>query len=328
MKRKIGNFAFVTALAGSLVGCAVGVPGGDGVSNGGGLGEKNFVYAYTQLPKDLKNCITAINCALAPDDEKIVRAVVETLANGTENLHGIEFKSPKEAPGLFVMDGKPRTARTGTKPGDKIYVNVEHLYRQDAGFVRPITVRESTALLIHELAHHHGIGSSDEEMRRLDEMSAKILAFLREADRKADAPNGSVVSLGLVPVLSCRSIRLDGGKYFSLYYARTAKGPVYQAAWERVSRERPKDPFLVRIKHSDTTVQVLPELDGTEDFDLRIDRRAAFAGAGGRATAVPALPLYGARMARGDTLAASWDCTVNRDGFDQLADPMWVLFLR
>ena len=52
------------ALVVFATGCAVGIPGGDGVSNGGGLGEKNFVYAFTRLSADLKNCFTAINCEI------------------------------------------------------------------------------------------------------------------------------------------------------------------------------------------------------------------------------------------------------------------------
>lgn len=307
----------------ALSGCALGVPGGDGVGNGGVIAEKNFIFAYHQLENELKSCLESIDCRLKPEDEKIIRAIHTALVNGTENLHGVEFRSSKDSPGLFVMDGKPRAARTGKNPGDKIYVNIDQLYRTEGGLLRPISVRECTGLLIHELAHHYGIGSSEAEMARLHEMSASVLSFLEASPTRAnDGTTSTRETTTVAPVLECRSLRLNGtAAAFSVYFVRTTEGVSYQGAWSMVTRELPKDRFDLRVKHSADTVQVLPSLDSTESFDLRLSR-STLAG-----NPTPLVPKYDARMTI-DGSVETWQCTIPRDSVTKLSDPLWVLFVR
>jgi hypothetical protein len=265
-----------TVAATTLLGCAAALPGGgDGVSNGGGIAEKNFVYAFSTLSDDLKSCFTAIDCVVSADDEKILRSIHRSLVDGVATIHHVEFVSPTKHPQLFVMDGKPRSARTGKRPGDRIFVNVEHLYVRDGGAERPISIRESTAILVHELAHHHGVGSSDAELRRLDSLSTALLRYLdSRSSRSVEGAADRSVSARESLLLQCTSFRLAGVQStFTVYYSQRGDHIDYYGAWSTLGRQPSlEDRELLRIKANASFVQMLPALDSASDFDIRLVR--------------------------------------------------------
>lgn len=336
MKRWRLSLALVGLSAALLVGCAAGLPGGDGVSNGGGLGEKNFVFAFTKLNVDLKSCFTSIDCELSGADEKLLRNIHATLVDGTEQLGNVRFFSPKVAPALAEMEGKPRSARTGTKPGDAIYINTDHLYIADTGGTRPISVRESTGLLIHELGHHHGVGSTEAEMRRLDTLSAKVLKFLSDAEARGGASAADTsLSTRVVPLFSCNSLRLTAAQeHLTVYYYYYQGTVSYRGYWGRNDRyAKETDRFALRIKSNLSQVQVLPDLDTQQDFDMRIARamiplfgadRGSFPGSVDAAAA-----RYHVQMRFGGSAASeTWVCSLPKTALSQLGDPLGALLLR
>lgn len=131
--------------------------GGDLVNNGGGVSEKNILYAYDNLEKFILLCISSEACQLNPSEKSILDQIVQGLPHEKKTQSQITFGSEKKTPGEFILDGNVRVAKTGSTIGSPIYINSDLLYSKNkAGEFEPISIPEAAAILIHELGHHYG----------------------------------------------------------------------------------------------------------------------------------------------------------------------------
>ncbi len=130
--------------------------GGDMVNNGGGIAEKNVLYAYEKLDKYIQLCLKSEACKLN-DQQKTV--LVQILSNMPKEKAGPQlfFASEKKSPGTFIIDGLVRVAKTGHEIGSPIYINSDLLYsKNETGAYDPVSIPEAVAILVHEMGHHYG----------------------------------------------------------------------------------------------------------------------------------------------------------------------------
>ena len=81
------------------------------------------------------------------------------------------------SPRTFIIDGEVKIAKTGNDIGSPILLNLDLLYmKNEEGFFVPMTTPEATAVLIHELGHHHGIQSHSE----LDLLGTRVSTVLQQ----------------------------------------------------------------------------------------------------------------------------------------------------
>lgn len=131
------------------------VGGGDLVNNGGGVAEKNVYYAYENMQRYLQLCLASSTCKLTNDQQALVRRIQASLPqerNGSQLI----FASEKKAPGTFMIDGQVRVAKTGSRIGSPIYINVDLLYSKTTDGYEAMTIPEAVAVLVHEFGHHQG----------------------------------------------------------------------------------------------------------------------------------------------------------------------------
>lgn len=150
-------------------------PGGDWVNNGGGIAEKNVLYAYERLDKYIEICLTSDTCKLDPRQRSIIAKIDKGLE---QELRGrmIYFGSEQKTPGFFMIDGLVRVAKTGGNPGTPIYINADLLYSKGAdGRYTAVSIPEAVAILVHEFGHHYGDYSHEE----LDLLGVRISMLLQ-----------------------------------------------------------------------------------------------------------------------------------------------------
>lgn len=131
--------------------------GGDFVNNGGGLAEKNILYAYLQIGTYIEMCLKMTSCKLDDRQRGILTQIYNGLPQEKKNTQQIIFDSETKHPGTFIIDGLLKVAKTGSVPGSPIYINVDLLYSKDElGMDQAVTLEESVAILVHEFGHHYG----------------------------------------------------------------------------------------------------------------------------------------------------------------------------
>lgn len=149
-----GNMLVLIALLLSSVSANA---GGDLVNNGGGLAEKNVMYAYQKLDSYLRLCLGSAFCKIDTEQKVILEQILAGLPQEKENANQIKFASEKNQPGFFIIDGEVKVAKTGSKVGSPIYINTDLIYtKNEMGFYIPASISEAVAILVHELGHHYG----------------------------------------------------------------------------------------------------------------------------------------------------------------------------
>ena len=155
---------------------AAAVAGGGFVNNGGGLAEKNVLYAYEKLETYIELCLNSKTCKLTSDQTVLLQKILQTLPQERRGKQ-LFFGSEKNAPGSFMIDGNVRVARTGDAIGSPIYINSDLLYTKAAGnSYEPVTIPEAVAILLHEFGHHHGNYSHEE----LDLLGVRVSLLLQQ----------------------------------------------------------------------------------------------------------------------------------------------------
>jgi hypothetical protein len=131
--------------------------GGDLVNNGGGIAEKNVIFAYQRLESYLRLCLTSELCRIDKTQKEILEQIINGMPQERQNTNQIQFVSEKRNPGFFIIDGEVKVAKTGSRVGSSIFVNTDLLYtKNEMGYFIPITLSEAAAILVHELGHHYG----------------------------------------------------------------------------------------------------------------------------------------------------------------------------
>jgi hypothetical protein len=175
--------------------------------NGGGIAEKNLLFAYANLSSFIELCqetpsVCKIDSAVA---FILLNDIKLSLTEGHETAELI-FDSELQNPGMFMIDGKVRVAKTGDQQGSPIYINSDLIYAQDAqGQYTAMDIPMAASVLIHELGHHFKI----QDHGLLDRVGTIIQLFLMHKTQKigwnpmdpmrADAYQATTIGLGGQP---------------------------------------------------------------------------------------------------------------------------------
>ena len=178
MNKFFGSVRFVTfALLIAFQSLAQAGRGGDLINNGGGIAEKNILYAYAKLEGFLNLCLSSEACKITSTQQELLKKIYDGLPEEKKSVNQIVMASERKAPGTFLIDGNIRVAKTGSSVGSPIYINVDMLYTKDQdGEVEPATIPEAVAILVHELGHHYGNASHEE----LDLLAIKVSLLLQK----------------------------------------------------------------------------------------------------------------------------------------------------
>ena len=151
--------------------------GGDLVNNGGGIAEKNIVFAYQKMDSFLNLCLKSDSCRVDDEQKLILQQILSGLSAERQNKNQVQFVSEKNNPGFFILDGEVKVAKTGHTPGSSIFVNTDLIYtKNEMGYYIPMSVPEAAALLIHELGHHYGEYSHTD----LDLLGVRVAMLLQQ----------------------------------------------------------------------------------------------------------------------------------------------------
>lgn len=150
--------------------------GGGFVNNGGGLAEKNVIYAYEKLDTYIQVCLSSDSCKLTAEQSGLLAKIFNTLPQERQSKQ-LSFGSEKKNPGSFMIDGIVRVARTGDAVGSPIFINSDLLYtRGEGNTYDPVSIPEAVAILIHEMGHHHGYHNHEE----LDLLGVRVSLLLQQ----------------------------------------------------------------------------------------------------------------------------------------------------
>ncbi len=147
------------------------------VNNGGGLAEKNILYAYEKLDAYLQLCLSSNACKLTPEQGSLLLQIYRALPQ-ERTAKQLSFSSEKQNPGFFMIDGNVRVAKTGNDVGSPVYINSDLLYTKegDGDSWDPVSIPEAVAILVHELGHHQGKHTHEE----LDLLGVRVSLLLQQ----------------------------------------------------------------------------------------------------------------------------------------------------
>lgn len=150
--------------------------GGDLVNNGGGIAEKNILYAYQKIDTYIKLCLNSNFCKIDKNQRLILEQIKNGIMQERQNPEQLQFVSEKLKPGFFIIDGEVKVAKTGRQIGSPIFVNLDLLYtKNEMGYYIPTSLSESVAILVHELGHHYGSYTHNE----LDLLAVRVALMLQ-----------------------------------------------------------------------------------------------------------------------------------------------------
>ncbi len=150
--------------------------GGDYVGNGGGLAEKNILFAYENVERYARLCLDFVSCRLTNAERVILADIVDAMKQERRVRDQVGFVSEKRRPGFFILDGEMKVAKTGSRIGSPIYINSDMIYAKNQfGVVQPMSIPSALAVLIHELGHHVSRASHE----ALDLLGVKVSLFVQ-----------------------------------------------------------------------------------------------------------------------------------------------------
>jgi hypothetical protein len=156
-----------------------------GPNGGNGVCETKSMQAFRVAARIVDDALMGCSASFSPCfaggvdpderwDKNVAVEVAYNFITKTERVN-LEFKSERDNPGFFFLDGQVRIAKTGSNLGDVIYINT------DMAEANNVDISEAIAVLAHELAHHIGI----EDHQRLDRFGAKLVAYLNKFKNSA-----------------------------------------------------------------------------------------------------------------------------------------------
>ena len=154
---------------------------GDRVWNGGGLAEKNILWALVSLDKYIDNCLNGPYCNLTKKEKTLLKKIKKVHLTEPQGPNFIKFKSHIKNEENFDFGEGIKLAKTKLKPGSPIFINKDLLYRNINGNVEAFTVAEAVSLLIHEIGHHTG----EKNHTKLDLLGAKVGMVVERFSEKA-----------------------------------------------------------------------------------------------------------------------------------------------
>lgn len=136
------------------------------------VGEANFSFAYQNIGPFIELCLNDKKCDLNEQQKTLLMKIHKAIPEEKKNPNQLIFASEKENPGLFILNGNPKIAKTYDEVGSSVFVNKDML--DHAG--SPISTLDALAILIHELGHHH------QEMNEdfLDLLGLKVVFYYQQ----------------------------------------------------------------------------------------------------------------------------------------------------
>jgi hypothetical protein len=113
------------------------------------VAEPHFTFAYTNIDRFIELCLNAPECNLNQDQKDLLTLIAKTVPLERQNPKQLVFASESESPGLFLLNGQVKVAKTFDEIASNIYVNKD--------MIPKLQVIDAIAILVHELGHHHGI---------------------------------------------------------------------------------------------------------------------------------------------------------------------------
>ncbi len=154
---------------------------GDRVWNGGGLSEKNILWALVSLNKYIEDCLNGPYCNLTKKERKLLKEIQDIHLREPQGPNFIQFKSHFKNEANFDFGEGIRLAKTKLYPGSPILINTDLLYRRANNKVIAFTVADAVSLLIHEIGHHTG----EKNHTVLDLLGAKVSMVVQKFSEKA-----------------------------------------------------------------------------------------------------------------------------------------------
>lgn len=111
----------------------------------------NFIFAYSNLEHFISICLNDKKCDLDNEQKELLTKISQSLPSEKKNKKQLTFASEKEQPGLFIIDGNPKAAKTFDDVGSLVYINTDMITQNQ----QPMSVMEALAILTHEMGHHH-----------------------------------------------------------------------------------------------------------------------------------------------------------------------------
>ncbi len=158
--------------------------GGDEVTNGGGVAEKNAVFVFLNMSHFLAVCSKSELCAVGAEEKDLIARIQTALVDRPPQADQLVFISERQKPGTFKADGRShgvvRSAVTRGRIGAPIWLNVDHLYQEGkSGALVPLDMPTLASLLLDELAHHVEPRFSDPvEHAKLDALCGRFRGVL------------------------------------------------------------------------------------------------------------------------------------------------------
>ncbi|MBL6991573.1 MAG: hypothetical protein ISR65_17440 [Bacteriovoracaceae bacterium] len=146
---------------------------GEREGHGGGLAEQNIMTARLHLAEFIT--ISLSSSVVTFDDEE--REVLESILSNFEQelTSKIIFKSGTNDEVDFYIDGQLRVAKTYDYPGATIWINLDLIYLEKMGVIRPMSLTQAVTLLVHEYGHHQKFYDHS----FLDTLGAKVAKVLQ-----------------------------------------------------------------------------------------------------------------------------------------------------
>ena len=162
--------------------------GGSIAGNGGGLAEKNVIFAFSNMERFVALCLETPSCRLSEDESNLLRKIKDSLAKEKANANIIRFENRAPPSNFFKIEGLVRVAKTGDRVGDTIYINSVLLYQANGHeSTVAMSIPLATAVLVHELGHHQGV----KDHSNLDQLGTKLEMFLLTNSERSEFWNGN-----------------------------------------------------------------------------------------------------------------------------------------
>ena len=184
------------------------IAGGTGsdAGNGGGLAEKNVLFAFSHLQSFIGLCLNTSLCRTDLGENKMLGEISDSLL--TEAKTPLDFRSDQKSLDFFRIDGLIRVAKTGDHVGDPIYINQDLLYSKlpsgESVISVAIDVPLAVSILIHELGHHHG----SHDHNALDRLGSKLQTALLNHEERSEFWNEKAALV----VYQLNAVRHDSDK--------------------------------------------------------------------------------------------------------------------
>lgn len=164
--------------------------GGELTGNGGGIVEVKFEYHYDRLGKYIDDCIRSFTvCSISEEDAEVLGQIKDIANEKKSDPTRLIFLSGAENPKFFKESEGPwgiRTAKTGHAPEIPLFVNTDHLYKNN---VPAMSDDEIITIIVHETGHQ----AKMPDHAYLNRLGSELVNFLKNKSASVQREHRGVV---------------------------------------------------------------------------------------------------------------------------------------